>query len=92
MSVQNPSLTLVDETVVITWTPPVVPNGIIYQYIVKRVNSNRELYNHISANQNTIKLSDYSDDKVSIAAVNIYGQSDFEPVVSQGKNVCLTRL
>ena len=68
----------------VTWTPPVVPNGIIYQYIVQRVNSSGKFYNHVPANQHTISLPYFNDALVFVAAVNLYGQSDFEYVKSKG--------
>ena len=67
----------------VTWTPPVVPNGIIYQYIVQRVNSSGKFYHHVPANQHTISLPFFDDALVFVAAVNLYGQSVFERANSQ---------
>ena len=67
----------------VTWTPPVVPNGIIYQYIVQRVNSSGKFYHHVPANQHTISLPYISDALVFVAAVNLYGQSEYIRASSQ---------
>ena len=85
--VQDAVLTLVDGMINVTWTPPVVPNGIIYQYIVQRVNSSRKFYHHVPANQQTISLPYFNDALVFVAAVNLYGQSEFKYAGSQGR-VC----
>ena len=68
----------------VTWTPPVVPNGIIHQYIVQRVNSSGKFYYHIPANQYTISLPYFNDALVFVATVNLYGQSVFVQAKSQG--------
>ena len=67
----------------VTWTPPVVPNGIIYQYIVQRVNSSGKFYHHVPANHHSILLPSFDDVLVFVAAVNLYGQSVFERANSQ---------
>jgi len=68
----------------VTWTPPIVPNGIIYQYIVQRVNSSGKFYHHVPANQHTISLPYFNDALVFIAAINLYGQSEYKLSQSQG--------
>ena len=85
--VENAVLTLVDEVINVTWTPPVVPNGIIYQYIVQRVNSSGKFYHHVPANQHTISLPYFNDALVFVTAVNLYGQSAFEYAVPDGNNM-----
>ena len=82
--VQDAVLTLVNEMINVTWTPPVVPNGIIYQYIVQRVNSSGKFYHHVPANQHTISLPYFNDALAFVAAVNLYGQSVFEHAVPTG--------
>ena len=72
----------------VTWTPSVVPNGIIYQYIVQRVNSSGKFYHHVPANQNTISLLYFNDTLAFVAAVNLYGQSDLVLAISQGGCLC----
>ncbi|XP_065916878.1 uncharacterized protein [Dysidea avara] len=79
--VQDAVLTLVDGIINVTWTPPVVPNGIIYQYIVQRVNSSGKFYHHVPANQNTTLLAYFNSVVVFVAAVNLYGQGVFELAV-----------
>ena len=68
----------------VTCTPSVILNGIIYQYIVQRVNSSGKFDHHVPANQHTISLPNFNDALVFVAAVNLYGQSDFKNVKSQG--------
>ena len=68
----------------VTWTPPVVPNGIIYQYIVQRVNSSGKFDHHVPANQHTISLAYFNSVVVFVAAVNLYGQGVFEHAVPKG--------
>jgi len=68
----------------VTWTPPVAPNGIIYQYIVQRVNSSGNFHHHVPANQHTILLLYFDDALVFVAAVNLYGQSSFKHAVPKG--------
>jgi len=68
----------------VTWTPPVAPNGIIYQYIVQRVNSSGKFHHHVPANQHTISLLYFNNTLVFVAAVNLYGQSNFKHAVPKG--------
>ena len=85
---QNSLVTLVGNTINITWSPPSTPNGIILQYIVQRINSSGKSYHHISRNQNHLELP-YNNDAaalVFVAAVNQYGQSNFKVAQSNGKN------
>ena len=82
--VQDPLLTLLDGVVQVTWEPPAVPNGIIYQYIVQRINASGIFFKHILPNQLDTSLVYYSDALVSVAAVNLYGQSQFEYAESKG--------
>ena len=85
--VENAVLTIVDGIINVTWTPPVVSNGIIYQYIVQRVNSSGKFYYHVPANQHTISPPYFNDALVFVAAVNLYGQSVFEYAVPDGNNM-----
>ena len=84
-SVQNSLVTLVGSTINITWSPPSTPNGIILQYIVRRINSSGKSYRHISGNQNYLELPYFNDALVFVAAVNQYGQSSFELAQPNGK-------
>ena len=68
----------------VTWTPPVVPNGIIYQYIVQKVNSSGKFYHPVPSNQLTISLPYFNDALVFVAADNLYGQSELEHVEPKG--------
>lgn len=77
-------LTLLDAIVEVTWKPPAVPNGIIYQYVVQRVNASGRFFQHIFGNQLDTSLVYYSDALVLVAAVNLYGQSQFEYAESKG--------
>ena len=83
---QNSLVTLVGSTINITWSPPSTPNGIILQYIVQRINSSGKSYHHISRNQNYLELPYNNDALVFVAAVNQYGQSNFEVAQPNGKN------
>ena len=85
-SVQNSLVTLVGSTINITWSPPSTPNGIILQYIVRRINSSGKSYHHISGNQYYLELPYFNDALVFVAAVNQYGQSSFEVAQPNGKN------
>ena len=84
-SVQNLTLAIVDDTIVITWSPPTIPYyGIILQYIVQRITSSGKSYYHVPGTQNSFVLP-YSDNAlVYVAAVNLYGQSNFELARSAG--------
>jgi len=77
-------LTVVDGMINVIWTPPVVPNGIIYHYIVQRVTSSGKFYHHVPANQHTISLPHHNSTIIFVAAVNLYGQSVFEHAVPTG--------
>lgn len=82
--VQNPILTLLDGIVEVTWEPPAIPNGIVYQYIVQRINASGKFFQHISATQFDTTLVYFNDALVSVAAINLYGQSQFEYAESRG--------
>ena len=88
-SVQNTSVTLVGDMINITWSPPSISNGMILQYIVKRVNSSGRSYHYISRDQNYLELPYFNDALVFVAAVNQYGQSSFEQANSSGKKKSL---
>ena len=84
--VQDPLITLVgDELINITWLPPANPNGIIHQYIIKRINSSGTFYYHVSADQQHIVLPYYNDALVFVSAVYLFGVSDFEQAQPSGK-------
>ena len=84
-SVQDALVTLVDGDMInITWSPPAVLNGVIHQYIVKRINSSGTFYHHVSANQHHILLPYFNDALVFISAVNLFGQSDYEYAKTNG--------
>ena len=82
--VQDATLTLLDGMVEVTWKPPAVPNGIIHQYIVQRINASGKFFKHILANQLDTSLVYYNDALVLVAAVNLYGQSQFEYAEPKG--------
>ena len=84
-SVRNLALAIVDNTIVITWSPPIIPYyGIIVQYIVQRITFSGKSYYYVPGNQNSFELP-YSDNAlVYVAAVNLYGQSNFELARSAG--------
>ena len=81
---QSSLVTLVGNTINITWSPPAITNGMILQYIVQRINSSGKSYHHISGNQNHLELPYFNDALVFVAAVNQYGQSSFELAKSSG--------
>ena len=85
-SVQNALVTLVSNAINITWSPPSISNGIILQYIVKRINSSGNSYHHVSGDRNYLALPFYNDALIFVSAVNLYGQSGFEIARSSGKN------
>ena len=85
LSVENLLVTLVGSTINITWTTPVIANGDIVQYIVRRLNSSGKSYHHVSGNQNYLELPYFNNALVFVAAVNQYGQSSFEMAKSNGK-------
>jgi len=68
----------------VTWTPPAHHNGIIYQYIVQRVNSSGKFYYHVPANQHTISLPNLNDGLIFVSAINLYGQSVFKNARAKG--------
>lgn len=78
-------VTLLDGIVEVTWRPPAVPNGVIYQYVVQRINGSGRFFKHIFANELDTSLVYYNDALVSVAAINLYGQSQFEYAESKGK-------
>ena len=82
--VQDAVLTLINGFIRVTWTPPIVPNGIIYQYIVQRINSIGKFYSYFSATNNHTTLPYFNDTVVFVAAVNLYGQSKFIHAVPEG--------
>ena len=83
--VQGPLVTLVgDELINVTWSPPANPNGIIHQYIIKRINSSGTFYYHVSANQQHIVLPYYNDALVFVSAVNLFAQSSYEYAKPKG--------
>jgi len=85
--VQDALLTLHNGIVEVTWEPPVTPNGMIYQYIVQRTNASGIFFQHISASQFNTSLPYFNDALVSIAAINLYGQSQFEHAESKGIHI-----
>ena len=84
-SVQNASVTVVGNNIIITWSPPSISNGMILQYIVQRINSSSNFYHHVSGNINYLDLPYFNGSLVSVSAVNLYGQSEFEIARSSGK-------
>ena len=89
-SVRNLELAIIDDTIVITWLPPITPYyGIILQYIIQRITSSGKSYYYVSGTQNSFVLP-YSDNAlVFVAAVNLYGQSNFELARSNGMKYCI---
>ena len=81
---QNTLVTLIDKTINITWSPPSVPNGMILQYIVQRINSSGKSYHHVSRDKTYLELPYFNDALVFVSAVNQYGQSSFEQAKSNG--------
>ena len=84
-SVQNALVTVADNIINITWSPPSISNGMILQYVVQRMNSSGNSYYHISGNQNYLELPYFNNALVFVSAVNLYGQSEFEIARSSGK-------
>ena len=68
----------------VTWKPPATPNGAIHQYIVQRINASGRFFKHILANQLATSLIYYNDALVSVAVVNLHGQSQFEYAEPKG--------
>jgi len=83
-SVQDALVTLDDVVINITWSPPAISNGIIYQYIVKRLNSSGTFYYHVLGNQHHIILPHFNDALIFVSAVNLFGQSNFKHVKPNG--------
>ena len=88
MPVDDAVLTLADGMINVTWTPPIVPNGIIYQYIVERVNSSGKFYHHVPADEHVILLPLLDDALIFVAAVNLYGKGISLHARSEG-TVCM---
>ena len=86
-SVRNLELTLIDNTMVVRWSPPIIPYGEILQYTVQRVTSSGKSYYYVSGDQNSLALSHSGNAVVSVAAVNQYGQSSFELAKSTGMKI-----
>ena len=82
--VQDALVTLVDEMINVTWSPPTIPIGMIYQYIVQRINSSGTFYYHVLGNQYHILLPYYNDALLFVSAVNLFGQSDFKHAKPNG--------
>ena len=59
----------------VTWLPPAVPNGVIYQYIVQQINPNDTTYYHVSGNEYSVLLPFSNITRIFITAVNVYGHS-----------------
>ena len=62
----------------VTWSPPATPNGVIHQYIIKRINSSGTFYHYVPGNQHDLFLPHFKDALIFVSAVNLFGQSDFE--------------
>ena len=82
--VQNTLVTLVGNIINITWSPPSTANGMILQYIVKRINSSGKYYHHVSRDKLYLELPYFNDALVFVSAINQYGQSNFEQAKSNG--------
>ena len=80
--VQEALLAVVEDFINVTWSPPAVPNGVIYQYIVKQVNPNDTSYYHVSGNEHSVLLPFSNITRIFISAVNLYGYSTQEFVTS----------
>ena len=76
--VQNTLVTVIDEMISVTWLPPANPNGVIHQYIVRRINSSGTLYYHVPGNQHHLLLPYLDDAVVFVSPVNLFGQGEFE--------------
>ena len=59
-----------------------MPNGVIYQYIVKQINPNDTSYYHVSGNEHSVLLPFSNITRIFISAVNLYGHSAQEFVTS----------
>ena len=96
-SVQNATVTAVGNVINITWSSPSISNGMILQYIVRRINSSGKSYYHVSRDKSYLELPYFNDALVFVSAVNQYGQSSFEQAISSGMKAythtqCLSRL
>ena len=76
--VQETFLTVVENMINVTWSPPVAPNGIIYQHIVQQISPNDASYYHISGNKHSVLLPLFNVTRIFVTAVNIYGLSSQE--------------
>lgn len=74
--VEDALVTLVDEMVNVTWSPPANPNGVIHQYIVQRMNSSGTFYYHVPAKQYHTLLPAFNDALIFVSAVNLFGSSE----------------
>ena len=89
-SVQNSLVTLTSNTINITWSLPTITNGMILQYIVRRINSSGKSYHYVSRDKHYLELPYFNDALVFVSAVNQYGQSSFEQANSNGmNNICM---
>ena len=88
--VQSALVTLVDGMINVTWSPPANPNGVIHQYIVRRINSSGTFYYHMPANQNYISLPYLDDAIIFVSAVNLFGQGEFEYANPKGMLCIIT--
>ena len=77
-------MTVVDEMINVTWSPPAIPNGAIHQYIVQRINSSGTFYYHVSPKQHHILLPLFNDALVFVSAVNLFGQNEFTQAKPNG--------
>ena len=82
--VQDTLVTLVDDIINITWSPPAIPNGVIHQYIVQRINSSGTFYYHVPADTHHISLPYVNDALIFVSAVNLFGQSKFTQALPNG--------
>lgn len=80
-------MTLVDEFINVTWSTPVIPNGII---TVKRINSSGSFYYHVSADQHHMLLPYFNDALIFISALNLFGQSEYVQAKPNGKFFMVT--
>lgn len=101
--VREASLTIVEDMINVTWAPPAVPNGVIYQYIVRQITPNDTSYYHVSSDEYSILLPFFNVTHIFVTAVNFYGHSNeefAEPLIGtyvilmynihiQNKSLCL---
>ena len=76
--VQEASLTVVEDVINVTWAPPAVANGVIYQYIVQQFTLNDVFYHHISSDEYSVLLPFFNTTRIFVTAVNLYGHSSQE--------------